>query len=76
ILSLLSSVFAPDSVYIVLVSISGFAVVAVWMSIAASQFMFRRRSLAEGNTADDLKYPTPLYPAVPIAAFLLCLASC
>ncbi|RCK09646.1 amino acid permease [Bacillus licheniformis] len=65
--------FAPDSVYIVLVSISGFAVVAVWMSIAASQFMFRRRFLAEGNTADDLKYRTPLYPAVPIAAFLLCL---
>ncbi|MCY7751808.1 S-methylmethionine permease [Bacillus haynesii] len=76
ILSLLSGVFAPDSVYIVLVSISGFAVVAVWMSIAASQFMFRRRFLAEGNTADDLKYRTPLYPAVPIAAFLLCLASC
>ncbi|MDE1377023.1 S-methylmethionine permease, partial [Bacillus licheniformis] len=50
--------------------------VAVWMSIAASQFMFRRRFLAEGNTADGLKYRTPFYPAVPIAAFLLCLASC
>ncbi|QHZ48787.1 S-methylmethionine permease [Bacillus sp. NSP9.1] len=76
ILSLLSSVFAPDSVYIVLVSISGFAVVVVWMSIAASQYMFRRRFLSEGNNADALKYRTPLYPAVPIAAFLLCLASC
>lgn len=43
ILSLLSSVFAPDTVYVVLVSISGFAVVVVWMGIAASQFMFRKR---------------------------------
>ncbi|MCC9022954.1 amino acid permease [Bacillus nakamurai] len=76
ILSLLSSVFAPDTVYLVLVSISGFAVVAVWMSIAAAQFMFRRRFLAEGRQLSDLKYRTPGYPAVPIAAFLLCLASC
>lgn len=76
ILSLLSSVFAPGTVYLVLVSISGFAVVVVWMGIAASQFMFRKRFLEEGNKVTDLKYRTPCYPAVPIAAFLLCLASC
>lgn len=76
ILSLLSSVFAADTVYLVLVSVSGFAVVAVWMSIAASQFLFRRRFLTEGHQLSDLKYRTPGYPAVPIAAFLLCLASC
>ncbi|WP_412677224.1 hypothetical protein [Bacillus velezensis] len=72
ILSLLSSVFAADTVYLVLVSVSGFAVVAVWMSIAASQFLFRRRFLKEGHQLSDLKYRTPGYPAVPIAAFLLC----
>jgi len=75
-LALLSSIIAPDTVYIVLVSISGLAVVIVWMSISASQFLFRRRFLKEGNSADSLVYRTPLYPFVPIAAFLLCLASC
>ncbi|MEN1938382.1 amino acid permease [Paenibacillus sp. 102] len=75
-LSLFSSIVAPDTVYIVLVSISGFAVVVVWMGIAASQFMFRRRFLEQGNYVEDLKYRTPLYPIVPIAAFLLCFASC
>lgn len=75
-LSLLSSTFAPDTVYLVLVSIAGFAVVVVWMGIAASQFMFRKRFLEQGNHVNDLKYRTPLYPIVPIAAFLLCLASC
>ena len=42
-LALLSSIVAPDTVYIVLVSISGLAVVVVWMSISASQFLFRRQ---------------------------------
>ncbi|MGE6631901.1 S-methylmethionine permease [Bacillus sp. NPDC077027] len=74
-LSLLSSVVAPETVYLVLVSISGLAVVIVWMGIAASQFMFRRSFLQNGGQLSDLKFRTPLYPIVPIAAFLLCLAS-
>ncbi|AKR12592.1 amino acid transporter (plasmid) [Bacillus thuringiensis] len=75
-LALLSSIVAPDTVYIVLVSISGLAVVVVWMSISASQFLFRRQFLKEGNSEKDLIYRTPLYPLVPIASFILCLASC
>lgn len=75
-LALLTSVVAPDTVYIFLVSVSGFAVVVVWMGITASQYMFRRRYIREGNKLEDLKYRTPLYPIVPIAAFVLCLASC
>lgn len=75
-LSLLTSVFAAETVYLVLVSISGFAVVVVWMGITASQFMFRRQFLEQGNNINDLKYRTPFYPVVPIAAFLLLLASC
>lgn len=74
--SLLSSVIAADTVYIVLIAISGFAVVAVWMAIAASQFFFRREYVKQGGRITDLKYRTPLYPIVPIAAFVLCLASC
>lgn len=75
ILSLLSSVIAPETVYLVLVSISGLAVVVVWMGIAASQFMFRKRFLQDGGQLHDLAFRTPLYPVVPIAAFFLCLAS-
>jgi S-methylmethionine transporter len=74
-LALLSSIYAPDTVYILLVSISGLAVVFVWMSISASQFFFRRRFIKEGNSVKDLAYKTPLYPFVPIASFFLCLAS-
>ncbi|MET4655436.1 S-methylmethionine transporter [Exiguobacterium sp. PvP048] len=74
-LALFSSVYAPGSVYIALVSISGLAVVVVWMSISASQFMFRKRYLQEGHDLNDLVYRTPWYPFVPILSFLMCLAS-
>ncbi|MDN4527155.1 S-methylmethionine permease [Fictibacillus fluitans] len=74
-LALLSSIIAPDTVYVVLVSISGLAVVVVWMSISVAQFNFRRQFLKEGNSVNDLAYRTPIYPLVPIAAFVLCLAS-
>ncbi|NGM82049.1 amino acid permease [Paenibacillus sp. 7124] len=76
VLSLISSVIPAQQVYIILVSISGLAVVIVWMGIAASQFMFRRAYLKAGNAVNDLKFKTPLYPIVPIAAFLLCFLSC
>ncbi|MCH5585788.1 amino acid permease [Shimazuella sp. AN120528] len=75
-LSLLSSIYAADTIYLVLVALSGFAVVAVWMSIAASQYMFRKRYVKQGGDIQKLKYRTPLFPIVPIVAFLLCLASC
>ncbi|NEN85930.1 amino acid permease [Paenibacillus elgii] len=75
-LSLVSSVIAADTVYVVLIAISGFAVVAVWMGIVASQFMFRRQFLRNGGDIRNLKYRTPLYPFVPILAFVLCSASC
>lgn len=75
-LSLLSSVFAPDTVYVVLVAISGFAVVVVWIGIVLSQYMFRKDFLKMGGDIKNLKFRTPLYPFVPIAACVLCLASC
>lgn len=75
-LALLSSIVAPGTVYIALVSISGLAVVAVWMSISLSQLLFRRAYLREGHSVKDLAYRTPWYPFVPIASFLLCLLSC
>ncbi|MFK4789014.1 amino acid permease [Microbacterium sp. ZW T5_56] len=69
--SLISSVIAPQTVYLVLVSIAGFAVVAVWMSIVASLFFHRRRFVREGGDITTLAYRTPLYPVLPIVAFVL-----
>lgn len=76
ILSLLSSVYVAGTIYLVLVSISGLAVVIVWMAIAICQLNYRRRFLAAGHSVDELKYRTPWYPVVPWFAFLASLASC
>ena len=73
--SLISSVAAPETVYLVLVSIAGFAVVGVWMSIAASQFFHRRTFVRGGGDPQTLAYRTPFYPYVPILAFTLCAVS-
>ncbi len=75
-LALLSSVVAAETVYLVLVSISGLAVMLVWVAIAWSQFNFRREWLASGHTVDELSYRVPGYPVVPILAFAMSLASC
>lgn len=73
-LALFSSVIAPDTVFVALTAISGFAVVAVWLSICASHYFFRKQlSVAELKT---LKYKAPLYPIVPILGFILCLIAC
>lgn len=76
ILALLSSVVAASTVYLVLVSISGLAVVVVWMAIAYSQIRFRQNWMATGHTVDELTFKTPWYPIVPWAAFILSFLSC
>lgn len=76
ILALISSVVAASTVYLVLVSISGLAVVIVWMAIALSEINFRKTWLAAGHSVDELKFKTPWYPVLPWTAFILCLLSC
>jgi S-methylmethionine transporter len=73
--SLISSVVAPETVYLVLVSVAGFAVVGVWMSITASHFFHRRAFVKNGGNVAELPYRAPFYPLVPILAFSLCLIS-
>ncbi|PLR32194.1 amino acid permease [Chimaeribacter coloradensis] len=75
-LALLSSVIAPDTVFVALSAISGFAVVAVWLSICASHYVFRRRWLADGHAAAALPYRAPWYPVTPILGFVLCVLAC
>ncbi|BCW81907.1 putative amino acid permease YbgF [Arthrobacter sp. NicSoilC5] len=73
--SLLSSVVAPETVYLVLVSVAGFAVVGVWMSITASHYFHRRAFIRDGGDVSTLAYRAPLFPLVPILAFSLCVIS-
>ncbi|TDM04697.1 amino acid permease [Macrococcus carouselicus] len=65
-LSLLSSVIAPTTVYLVLVSVAGFAVVVVWMSICLS----RINQLKKTGVANRSSY------ILPVTGFTLCLVSC
>ncbi|MFF1883758.1 amino acid permease [Pseudarthrobacter sp. NPDC058196] len=73
--SLISSVVAPESVYLALVSVAGFAVVGVWMSITASHFFHRRSFVRNGGDVSTLPYRAPLFPLVPVLAFSLCVLS-
>ena len=76
VLALLTSVIAPDTVFVALSAISGFAVVAVWLSICASHYAFRRHYLRSGQPIAGLKYRAPGYPLTPIVGFSLCLLAC
>lgn len=76
VLALFSSVVAPDTVFVALSAISGFAVVAVWISICASHFVFRRRHVQSGQPLSALQYRAPWYPLVPVLGFILCLVAC
>ena len=75
-LALFSSIVAADTVYVALSAISGFAVVAVWLSICASHYAFRRRFQREGRALSELKYRAPWFPLTPILGFALCLLAC
>ncbi|MEW1956052.1 amino acid permease [Kineococcus sp. NPDC059986] len=70
--SLVSSVVAPGTVYVVLVSVAGFAVVAVWAVIALAQVAQRRRLVALGTDVRDLPYRVRWYPAAPVLVVLAC----
>ena len=74
-LSLFSSIYSADTVYLALVSISAFAVVAVWLSIAWAQLNFRKYYLKSGHKLDELAYQTPFYPIVPWLVIILCSVS-
>ena len=76
IFALVSSKIAADTVYLVLVSISGLAVVFVGMAIAWAELNFRKQFLKDGHQLSELKYKTPWYPVVPYFAFIASLLSC
>ncbi len=71
-LSLLTSVIAADTVFVLLMSIAGISVTISWMGIALSQYMFRKKFIKAGGKVEDLKYKVPFYPFVPLFCFGFC----
>lgn len=74
VLSLFSSIYAADTVYLALVSIAGFAVVVVWLSIPMAQINFRKEWL-KSHAQEDLFYKTPFTPILPYITIMLLLIS-
>lgn len=72
-LSLLTSVVAADTVFVLLMSIAGISVTISWMGIALSQYMFRRKYLKAGGKIEELHYKVPFYPFVPLFCLGFCL---
>lgn len=70
VLSLFSSIYAADTVYLALVSIAGFAVVVVWLSIPMAQINFRKQWKLE-HSEDELDYKTPFNPILPYITIVL-----
>jgi arginine/ornithine permease len=73
-LSLLTSVIAADTVFVLLMSIAGISVTISWIGIALSQLMFRRKYLKGGGKLEDLKYKVPFYPLIPIICIVFCVS--
>lgn len=72
-LSLLTSVVAEDTLFVVLLAISGIGGTLTWLAIAAAQIGFRRQYIKNGGKVEDLKFKVPLYPFVPILCIVMCL---
>jgi arginine/ornithine permease len=72
-LSLLTSVVAAETVFILLYSVSAIAGTLAWMIIPLAQYNFRKQYLREGGKVAELKYAAPLFPIVPILAIAMCL---
>ncbi|CZE47326.1 amino acid permease [Campylobacter geochelonis] len=75
ILALVASKFAPDTIFIALVSIAGFAVVGVWLSIPISLLGFRKQWIKDGKSLDELKFKTPFFPYIPYIVIIILLLS-
>ncbi|ULT58950.1 amino acid permease [Neobacillus drentensis] len=73
-LSLLTSVLAADTVFVLLMSIAGISVTISWIGIALSQFMFRRKYLQQGGKLEDLQYRVPFYPLIPLICIVCCVS--
>ena len=69
-ISLLTSLFSPDKVFIWLISIAGFNTLLTWLGILLSHAKFRKWLVANGGKVENLKFKTSLYPIPSIIAII------
>ncbi|OIK15557.1 amino acid permease [Bacillus sp. MUM 116] len=72
-LSLLSSLFAPGTVFLMLYSVAAIGGTIAWLVIAWAQYNFRKQFIKAGGNLKDLKFTVPFFPIVPILCILMCL---
>lgn len=72
-LSLLTSVVAEETLFVVLLSISGVGGVLTWMAIAFAQYRFRKQYIRTGGKVENLKFRVPFFPFAPILCIIMCL---
>ncbi|MFD0704697.1 amino acid permease [Alloscardovia venturai] len=70
-LTLLTSVYAADTVYLALVAVSGLSTLVVWVIIVICQILFRKELKCENKSVAELPYRVPGYPLIPILALIL-----
>ncbi len=71
-ISLMTSFIAADTLFMVLMAVSGMSGTVTWIVIALAQYRFRKVYLRDGGQLQDLKYKAPLYPLVPLLCITLC----
>ncbi|ENB9667688.1 MULTISPECIES: amino acid permease [Pseudomonas] len=71
-ISLMTSFIAADTLFMVLMAVSGMSGTVTWIVIALAQYRFRKAYLRDGGQLQDLKYRAPLYPLVPLLCITLC----
>jgi arginine/ornithine permease len=70
--SLLTSFVAADTLFMVLMAVSGMSGTVTWIVIALAQYKFRKAYLREGGKLSDLKYRAPWFPVLPLMCITLC----
>lgn len=70
-MSLLTSEYAADTVYLWLMSSTGLTGCLIWVIIAWCQINFRKEFIRLGGKLEQLTFRTPFYPLVPILALVL-----
>jgi amino acid permease len=70
-MSLMTQAFAPDTVYLWLMSSTGLTGCLIWVIIAWCQIKFRQEYVKLGGRLENLKFKTPFYPLVPILTIVL-----
>lgn len=70
-MSLLTSEYAADTVYLWLMSSTGLTGCLIWVIIAWCQLNFRKEFIRLGGKLEQLPFRTPFYPLVPILALVL-----